>query len=69
MIIIISYSLNNEDILNYPAYSVIGRDYDIPDDVEKFTTLINDFKEVKELFTSCPFAFDHKLSLVMLGVC
>lgn len=60
----------NEDVLNYPAYSAIGRGYDIPGDYEKYINILKEFKSGgNSVSTPCPYGFDHKLSLILLGVC
>ncbi|OUM63109.1 hypothetical protein PIROE2DRAFT_10417 [Piromyces sp. E2] len=68
-IISINYYNENADILDYPAYSAIGRGYDIPDDYEKYNAIMNDYINNNKISTTCPYGFDHKLSLIMLGLC
>jgi len=33
--------VNNNEIISYPAYSIIGRGYEIPNDYNKYLNLIN----------------------------
>ncbi|OUM57953.1 hypothetical protein PIROE2DRAFT_16907 [Piromyces sp. E2] len=68
-IISINYYNENDNILNYPAYSAIGRGYDIPDDYEKYNAIMNDYINNNKISTTCSYGFDHKLSLIMLGLC
>ncbi|ORY21671.1 hypothetical protein LY90DRAFT_632631 [Neocallimastix californiae] len=69
--------VNNNEIISYPAYSIIGRGYEIPNDYNKYLNLINnstlsenvdsqDLQNVSDI--EYPYGFDHQLSLALLGV-
>jgi len=68
---IVSYNmyLNDNDIINAPAYSAIGRGHDNNDDYGIYVNILKDYNAGDIVSYRCPYSFDHKISLMMLGIC